>query len=292
MTKIIKFASRFKSLSRLDSILLAASVVATGFAGYAAYDSYIKTTEITALYSQVESLESRFVEMSGENSLYQSDAEANRREARNAKIQAASLGDRVQVMEREAEAYRDLLLKASQEFDNYERRIKGLDGVLQDALGVIEEEMAKNNAQQAVYQYTAPQYTAPATQYSFSEDNVTREVRNNIRNADIESEIYSVSAKIATLRASYSSTKGALDVQYNTYSEQARQAYINYMMLERDTGNTESEQAMLRNEYKNVALIGEKADAIKNQIDQLTEQYNSDVAELENYKAKLQKQLN
>lgn len=56
----------------------------------------------------------------------------------------------------------------------------------------------------------------------------------DLRKAGIESEIYSVTSQIASLRASYDTAKGSLQFQYDSYSAQARQTYINYMMLERD----------------------------------------------------------
>ena len=279
MNNISRLLSCFKALSRLDSILLAVATVATGIAGYSAYDSYIKTNEITALYSQVESFESRLVEMSSENSSHQSAAEEYRREARNARLQAASLGARVQDMERDAKdaaALIDGLVAHNRQLQNY----------------VPDKSKPIRSSDQNALPVSLPQYTAPAAQYSFSGENVAREVRNDSRRAGIESEIYSVTSKIASLRASYNAAKGGLQSQYDSYSAQAQQAYINYMMLERDLGDTETEQHQIRLAKENQQQYANKAADVKEQIDRLTEQYNSDVAELEEYKAKLQKQLN
>lgn len=303
----------FKTLSRLESILLATTAIATSAAGYNAYTSYNGVQQVQELSAKVQNIEE-------ERDTYRQQLKSERLEKAdiNAKLQDqikdnAAYEQQLKVLNNmnlaaekklnsQAETISDLKSSkttytwnipttssamSSSSASRPTSRILSKEEALATLDNVFNSSSSSASSVSASSSTSTPVYYAqtPSAQDTPSTNNADRILY-------LSRELSYVDSQISLCKANYSAAIADAQSTYNSYSEQAQQAYVDYMMQKKNSGDTATEQLRLDTAQSNQRALGQQASDAKAVIDDLNEAYEDAIDALEDYRDEIVAELN
>lgn len=279
-----------KTLSRLDSILLAVTIISTSAAGYGAYTSYDSARQVQKLSAKVSSLESASSDSLVLIETYKNDADKVKSEIRVLENMNLAAEKKISA---QAQTISDLKSsKTTYSWNLPQKPIEKLEGsnsrILskEEALATLDNLFNSSSS-------TAPSSTSTPVYYAQAATNSKiPSVDNSARISEIKSELADVNAELESARTSYYPMLANLQALYNSYHDQAQQAYIEVQKLKQSSNGTETEKSRIQSAQERQAQIAAKAGEAKDTMDDFTATYNKTVDDLEDYRDELIEELN